>query len=164
MNSQFNQVAEFMRTFGQTTPHGASLPSSNTIQSRSNWLDEERNEILNAKDVIEYMDGVCDLLYVALGAAVEAGIDGSTLEKMFSEVHRSNMTKLWTHEEIQAVRFGENVTSLGDCSGGRFDGHYTVINTGISDEKRFVVKRSDGKVVKSPSWSRPNLEQFISGK
>lgn len=41
-------------------------------------------------DMIEVIDGLCDLLYVTYGAAVRSGID---LEPFFAEVHRSNMEK-----------------------------------------------------------------------
>lgn len=37
------------------------------------------------------VDGLCDLTYVTLGAAVEAGVEFSPF---FAEVHRSNMTKV----------------------------------------------------------------------
>lgn len=45
--------------------------------SRPNWL--------------EIVDGLCDLAYVTLGTAVEAGF---RLEPFFGEVHRSNLTKV----------------------------------------------------------------------
>lgn len=41
-------------------------------------------------DVAETVDGLCDLIYVALGTAVAMGVD---LWPVFREVHRSNMTK-----------------------------------------------------------------------
>lgn len=39
----------------------------------------------------EVVDGLCDLIYVTLGVAVEAGF---RLNPFFAEVHRSNMTKV----------------------------------------------------------------------
>lgn len=39
----------------------------------------------------EYIDGMCDLIYVVAGSAVAAGVD---LAPHFEEVHRANMTKL----------------------------------------------------------------------
>lgn len=39
----------------------------------------------------EVIDGLCDLVYVTLGTAVEAGIN---LNPFFREVHRSNMLKI----------------------------------------------------------------------
>jgi len=41
--------------------------------------------------LVEVIDGLCDLLYVAIGTAVEAGVD---LSEPFREVHASNMLKL----------------------------------------------------------------------
>lgn len=49
---------------------------------------ETSNEIV--PNVIDAADAIADLLYVILGTAVELGIDA---EKVFNEVHRSNMTK-----------------------------------------------------------------------
>lgn len=42
------------------------------------------------RDMAETADGLCDLIYVALGCAVEFGID---LAPLFEEVHRTNMAK-----------------------------------------------------------------------
>ena len=41
-------------------------------------------------DLVETIDGLCDLLYVVYGAAVTMGID---LDPFFAEVHRANMAK-----------------------------------------------------------------------
>jgi predicted HAD superfamily Cof-like phosphohydrolase len=46
---------------------------------------------LDKPDMINMIDGLCDILYVAYGAACAMGID---LEPFFKEVHESNMTKL----------------------------------------------------------------------
>lgn len=42
-------------------------------------------------DIVEAADATADLKYVILGFEIETGIDG---DKIFSEVHRSNMSKL----------------------------------------------------------------------
>lgn len=41
-------------------------------------------------NLVEVIDGLCDLLYVVYGAAVTMGID---LDPFYAEVHRSNMAK-----------------------------------------------------------------------
>lgn len=51
------------------------------------WSGEKRME---GPDLVEVIDGLCDLLYVTYGAAVRSGVD---LEPFFSEVHHSNMRK-----------------------------------------------------------------------
>ena len=48
-------------------------------------------------NMVEVADGIADLIYVALGAAIEFGID---IEPIFNEVHRSNMSKAWSTEEV----------------------------------------------------------------
>lgn len=51
----------------------------------------ELTEALGAEDLVEAADAIADLLYVVYGTAVEMGLPA---DKLVSEVHRSNMTKL----------------------------------------------------------------------
>jgi predicted HAD superfamily Cof-like phosphohydrolase len=44
-----------------------------------------------APDFVEAIDGICDTLYVTVGAAIEFGVD---IQEVFDEVHRSNMAKV----------------------------------------------------------------------
>lgn len=56
-------------------------------------LCEELTETIEAmfnRDMVETIDGLCDLIYVAYNAAESFGVD---LEKYFAEVHRTNMLK-----------------------------------------------------------------------
>lgn len=161
MKAQLQMVREFMRAFGQRTPNSPEMPDGSVQYLRHSLCAEESKELGDARNLEEYLDAVCDLQYVTLGAAAAAGFDAKTLDRAFAEVHRSNMTKLWTQEEIQAVRFGDNTTSLGDQSGGQFDNRYTVTDTGINTPRRYVVTRQDGKVIKAPGYTPANLEQLI---
>ena len=45
---------------------------------------------MDTPDVVEAVDGLADLIYVALGTAVSFGVD---LGPIFDEVHRTNMAK-----------------------------------------------------------------------
>lgn len=66
-----------------------------------------------------------------------ANMTGYKLLPAFEEVHKSNMTKLWTTlPEDKSL----TVTPKGD---------------------RFLVKRKDGKVVKPPTFIPPNLTPFL---
>ena len=63
------------------------------IELRYRLMQEENSEYLEAaknKDLIEVADALGDRAYLLLGDAVSTGIP---LEKVFTEVHRSNMTK-----------------------------------------------------------------------
>jgi predicted HAD superfamily Cof-like phosphohydrolase len=85
------QVEEFHRAFKH--PVG-DAPAIRRPELRVKLIREESKEIcdaIEAGDLVEAIDGVCDLLYVTIGAAVEFGVD---IEPIFDEVHRSNMAKL----------------------------------------------------------------------
>jgi predicted HAD superfamily Cof-like phosphohydrolase len=60
---------------------------------RARLIVSEASEFLEAADrddFVEMVDALADLLVVVYGAAVEMGVD---LEPVFTEVHRSNMSK-----------------------------------------------------------------------
>lgn len=60
---------------------------------RRKLIREEAFELMDAieaDDIIGIADGIADLVYVAVGAALVYGID---MEPVFNEVHRANMTK-----------------------------------------------------------------------
>ena len=68
-------------------------PGIRRAQLRKDLLKEEYEETIaaiDANDLPETIDGICDLIYVALGAAVEFGVN---LHKPFRAVHESNMKK-----------------------------------------------------------------------
>ena len=159
----FPLVVEFMRAFGQRVPDSPEMPDEATKTLRARLDKEERRELDEAKDLAEYLDAVCDSLYVTMGAAAAAGFTSETVWEAFAEVHRSNMSKLWTQGEVQDVRDGTNTTSLGDLSGGLFDNRYDVTRANVEEwvDRCLIVKRKDGKVIKSPGYSPANLWPII---
>ena len=77
-------------------------PSEQLLTLRSNLLEEEFDELsreINA--LVPEIQGIakelCDLLYVAYGTGAALGID---LDKVFEEVHSSNMSKLFNGAPI----------------------------------------------------------------
>ena len=89
-----DKVAEFMRTFGQGLPASPLFPSPEVIKLRLNLIDEEVQELKDAilsEDMVEVADAIGDSLYVMYGAALTFGID---INKIFAEIHASNMSKL----------------------------------------------------------------------
>ena len=92
--SNFDDVKNFMETYGQEVKIKPSFPSKKIVQLRYDLIKEELDELsvaINDKDVIEVADALTDLLYVVYGAGHAFGID---LDKCFAEVQRSNMSKL----------------------------------------------------------------------
>ncbi len=92
MNDSQAMVREFHEAFGLIAPDHPTLdefPGRLRIQ----LIEEEAREFaeaVEAGDMVEIVDALCDLLYVTYGAAVTLGVD---LEPHFAEVHRSNMAK-----------------------------------------------------------------------
>jgi len=92
--SNFDDVKTFMQTFGQEVKIRAEFPKKKIIKLRYDLIKEELNELQNAiktKNLKEIADALTDILYVTYGAGHAYGID---LDKCFSEVQRSNMSKL----------------------------------------------------------------------
>ena len=87
-------VEAFMRAGGQTTSIIHEVPDPPIAERRIEMLREEVDELEDAVadiDIVEYADAIADIIYVALGAAVEAGID---IEPVIEEVIDSNNSKI----------------------------------------------------------------------
>jgi predicted HAD superfamily Cof-like phosphohydrolase len=84
-------VAEFHTAMGQTIGETPTVRDRFLRRSLIHEEAEETRDALVRCDLVEVADGLCDLIYVALGTAVACGID---LEPIFAEVHRTNMAKL----------------------------------------------------------------------
>lgn len=162
-----SKVREFMQVFGQDCPNAPMTPPDQIRELRHKLIREENSEyMVDSGDLVGAADAIGDLLYVVLGAAVAHGID---IEPIFNEIHRSNMTKLWSKREISDVVDGVNVTSLG-AIGSDFHNQYDVrfaFDTSVTMDttwKQYVVRRKDGKVIKSPSYEPANLEPIIAAQ
>jgi len=118
-----DKVKKFMEAFGQEVKKSPELPDAETVNLRIELIAEELEELWDAcekKDLVEIADALTDILYVTYGAGHAFGID---LDKCFTEVLRSNMSKL-----------GE-------------DGK--------------PIYRDDGKVMKGPNYSEPDLKSVL---
>lgn len=68
-------------------------PAIRRPQLRAELIREEARETIDAilaGDLVEAIDGLCDLLCVTYGTAAEFGVD---LAPFWAEVHRTNMAK-----------------------------------------------------------------------
>lgn len=71
----------------------AIKPELRNVGLRCALIKEESNELMAAAmggDIVGAVDGVVDLVYVCIGAALAWGVD---LEDIWDEVHSSNMSK-----------------------------------------------------------------------
>lgn len=94
MKEQLEKITQFFEAFGDKVLGTPTLPSLKVQTLRAHLIAEEAKETVEAiadGDLIGIADGLADLLYVTLGAALAYGIP---INDVFNEVHRSNMTKL----------------------------------------------------------------------
>jgi len=92
--TMFTDVKDFHQAFGQRIGEKPELPDSAERTLRMRLLAEEMYEYTKAEtedDLVEVADALADIIYIACGTAVSYGIP---LDKVFEEVHRSNMAKL----------------------------------------------------------------------
>jgi predicted HAD superfamily Cof-like phosphohydrolase len=92
--TMFKNVKEFHIAFGQRVAEKPELPDMEERELRGKLLTEEFREYIEAEndnDIVEIADALVDIIYIACGTALSYGIP---LEKVFKEVHRSNMAKL----------------------------------------------------------------------
>ncbi len=92
--TNFDKVKIFMQTFGQEVKNKPDFPDEKIVKLRYELIDEELKEFKEAiekKDIKEVADALTDILYVAYGAGHAFGIN---LDKCFTEVQNSNMSKL----------------------------------------------------------------------
>lgn len=117
-----SDVKRFKEAHGQKLPDGVTTPEPERLELLTKLIREEYEEVVEA---IEEGSGhaalakeLADLIYVAVGMAVEFGYP---LDKVWDVVHTSNMSK-------------------------------------IGPDGKFVVRESDGKILKGPNYVAPDVE------
>lgn len=137
-------VREFHQKFGLTAKTSPDLPSEADCLLRDGLIREEQQEFHTADTLVAATDALADLMYVILGTAVCFGVN---LWPLFQEVHRSNMSKLWTDAEVKTYRGTEKL-----LANRLSDPH---------DDRCWVVKNEAGKVIKSPSYSPADIAKEL---
>tara|TARA_A100001015_G_scaffold64441_1_gene71121 strand:- start:5167 stop:5673 length:507 start_codon:yes stop_codon:yes gene_type:complete len=152
--TNFQKVMDFNKKFGvpvfDTRQTQVTKDNPSLTKLRYDLIAEEVSELKEAIDThnfTEIIDALSDILYVVYGAGCSFGID---LDKTFDIVHRSNMSKLCTSEEIaqQTVGWYKQQRDLGnspyDSPAYRKadDGEYWV-----------VYNESTGKILKSIKYT-----------
>lgn len=90
-------VTEFHHHIGKHVPGSSERPPIHGLLAhlinRCSYITEENSELQRAiamHDRVAIADALADLVYFAIGTAIDLGID---LDACIREVHRSNMTK-----------------------------------------------------------------------
>ena len=149
---QLEQVSEFQKAFELPILDKPQLIDKKRAWLRIDLIEEELNELkeaVNAKDLVEVADALCDLQYVILGAVLEFGM-GEKFVEMFNEVHRSNMSKS-CNDILEAIET---------------QNHYLVNRETQSyikqvGDKYNVLRLSDDKLLKSINYNPADLSKFV---
>jgi len=107
MQSYEEMVLEFHSKYRHFRAFAPILNLPGEVKAlRIKLITEEFGEMIQAysdKDLIGFADGIADLIYVLIGAAVTFGIP---IDRIFREVHRSNMTKTVPEEVKLGEKYG----------------------------------------------------------
>jgi len=96
MLKQLNKVREFHETFNQENGTDSRLIEHHEWILRHKLMAEENDEYFDAcdkSDLIEIADALGDQLYILCGTILKHGMQ-DIIEKVFDEIHSSNMSKV----------------------------------------------------------------------
>lgn len=92
MRKSWQQVREWHKAFDVPAPDAPEMLPLDQVERRIQWIQEELQEFVESQTLEDQADAMVDVIYFALGALVEMGVDPGEL---FEIVHRANMSKLW---------------------------------------------------------------------
>lgn len=125
MSNMFQEVKKFQTAVGQNVSEVPQFPDENERVLRRKLLREEVDEYFDGEDKDDLENvakELADIIYIVCGTAASYGIP---LDRVFNEVHRSNMEKLvdgkvvrrddgkilkpegWTAPDIKSVLYGD---------------------------------------------------------
>lgn len=96
MKLELNRVKEWCEATGIKVEKQPSLISEERFRLRFNLMAEENTEYLEAcvaNNKEQIADALGDMLYILAGTALEHGMQ-DYMERIFLEIHRSNMSKM----------------------------------------------------------------------
>ena len=149
-------VREFHQFFGlpARTRDELTRIEGEELAFRRRLLDEEYEELDEAlednNDIAHIYKEMADLAYVLYGLDQHLG---GRLSAVLEEVHRSNMTKLWSCD---------NCGGRGTKRAGTIDNPNNVVECLVCNGSGKMAKyREDGKVLKPPTYVKPDLSAVL---
>lgn len=176
MNNYLKKVNEFHEAFNHPTEKEIKTDNLELNQLRLKLLFEELEELSAAMDLkgtffklcreninhnvnkvdglnvdkLESLDALCDIQYVLSGAILALGYT-NVFDSAFEEVQRSNMSKMCL-DESQA---DDTIKYYKEERGEKLE-----LNK-VKKGKKYIVVRSDGKIMKNVHYSPADLTTFI---
>ena len=149
-----NEVEEFNAAMNKPNNYTPTIPETKEWMFVYDFVLEELEELKHAcetGDIVEVLDALCDLQYVAGGNGVMLFGLKDKFIPAYAEVQASNMSKICNNlpEALETVNV--RTREQGEMC------HYEEVGN------KYVVYRSrDRKVCKSINYFRPNLHQFFT--
>jgi predicted HAD superfamily Cof-like phosphohydrolase len=151
-----DEVEEFNALMGKPNNYEANIPERKEWEFVYNFILEELEEYKEAcekGDIVEVLDALCDITYVATGNGTMLHGLKDKIWPAYQEVQASNLSKACrTEEEAKATVIQRSGEQGEEC-------HYEKVGD------YFIVYRSrDRKVMKNVNYFKPNLKQFFTDK
>ena len=149
-----DEVEEFNAVMGKPNNYEPVIPERKEWEFVYNFVLEELEEYREAcerGDIVEVLDALCDITYVAVGnGAMLHGLKDKVWPA-YQEVQVSNLSKACkTEEEAQATVDKRSIEQNEAC-------HYEKVG-----EYYIVYRTRDRKVMKNVNYFKPNLSQFFT--
>ena len=149
-----DEVEEFNAVMGKPNNYEPVIPERKEWEFVYNFVLEELEEYREAcerGDIVEVLDALCDITYVATGNGTMLHGLKDKIWPAYQEVQASNLSKACkTEEEAISTVAKRSIEQGEEC-------HYVKVG------EYFIVYRTrDRKVMKNVNYFRPNLRQFFT--
>lgn len=156
LHTELVALADMLVGWGTKSNDGALRCSTDALAHlRMRLMTEELGETaraLTTGNMVEFADGLADLIYVAVGTAIAYGIP---LDRVWDEVQRSNMAKFPTCANCGGKGFyadeaeADLPSTNSECAS--CNGH-----------GRVAIRDAGGKVQKPPGWTPPDVAGVLA--
>jgi predicted HAD superfamily Cof-like phosphohydrolase len=149
-----SEVETFNATMGKPNTYTPNIPNEKEWMFVYNFILEELEEYKHACEtgnIVEVLDALCDITYVATGNGVMLHGLKDQFQPAYAEVQASNMSKACkTEEEAQLTVVKRSEEQGEPC-------HYEKVG-----DYWIVYRTRDRKVMKNINYFKPDLKQFLS--
>jgi predicted HAD superfamily Cof-like phosphohydrolase len=151
-----DEVEEFNAVMGKPNSYEPNIPERKEWEFVYNFILEELEEYraaCEAGDVVEVLDALCDITYVATGNGTMLHGLKDKIWPAYQEVQASNLSKACqTEEDAKATVIQRSSEQGEECHYEKVGDYYVVYRT------------RDRKVMKNVKYFRPDLKQFFTDK
>jgi hypothetical protein len=149
-----DEVEEFNAVMGKPNNYEPTIPERKEWEFVYNFILEELEEYraaCEAGDIVEVLDALCDITYVATGNGTMLHGLKDKIWPAYREVQASNLSKACqTEDEAKATVIQRSSEQGEEC-------HYEKVG-----EYYVVYRTRDRKVMKNVNYFRPDLSQFFT--